>query len=540
MAWILVRLKVRLLVNGLRGSGIRAVGFVLGCVYALVLGAIGFTVLVALRTTPGDLAVVAEIGGFILVLGWAGLPLLGFGSDETLDPTRLALLPLDRHQLMGGLLAASMVGPVPFGTALALAGGVVAFSPASPVAAVMVIAGLLELCLCVALSRAAVTSLSAALRSRKGRDLRIVLVALIGLLPEAARLLLLHNVHITDVTALRPAAHVVSWLPPVLPVRAMAAAGGGHWAAALLELAGGFATLAALLAWWSRALDSVMTTAETPPSSRDLAPAVALHARRGRQPLPLFDPGLDALPRTRTGVVAARELRYTWREPRRRVQLVSGMVIPFVLLAGVLSRGGLEQHRIVFSALLVAFLAGNNRAVNQFGLDGPAFWIHEAAGHDLRSDFGGKNLAVALTSFPLAVITAVVLAAISGGWPELAMTVCLAAAVVGILLGIGDVASILLPIPAPDSSANLWGTQGGQGCTTGLLSLTVLVVEAALVAPMVIAAITVHGAALRVAVVVGGMAYGASLYRVGLAVAERVGRDRGPELLEAISPRRAA
>ncbi|HEY2429370.1 MAG TPA: hypothetical protein VGI06_10590, partial [Acidimicrobiales bacterium] len=104
MAWILVRLKLRLLLNGLRGSGIRAVGFVLGCVYALVLGAVGFTILVALRRTPGDLAVVAEIGGLGLALGWAGLPLLGFGSDETLDPTRLALLPLDRRSLMTGLL----------------------------------------------------------------------------------------------------------------------------------------------------------------------------------------------------------------------------------------------------------------------------------------------------------------------------------------------------------------------------------------------------------------------------------------------------
>jgi ABC-2 type transport system permease protein len=367
-----------------------------------------------------------------------------------------------------------------------------------------------------------------------------VLVALIGFLPEAARLLLLHNVHVTDVGALRPWGHALSWFPPVLPVRAMAAVAGRHWAAAALELAGAVATLVGLLAWWSRALAVVMTTAETPASAKTPGRAVALRSRRGRQPLPLFDPGLDALPRTRTGVVAARELRYTWREPRRRVQLVSGILIPFVLLAGVLSRGGLDQHRIVFAALLVAFLAGNNRAVNQFGLDGPAFWIHEAAGHDLRADLSGKNLAVALTSFPVAVLTAVVLAVISGGWPELVMTVGLSAALVGVLLGIGDVASILVPIPAPDSAANLWATQGGQGCTNGLLSLLVLAVEAAVAVPMVVPALIVHGAGLRAAVVVAGMAYGAVLYSAGLGLAVRIGRNRGPELLEAISPRRAA
>jgi ABC-2 type transport system permease protein len=537
MAWVLVRLKLRLLVNGLRGSVIRKFGFALGCLYALVLGAVAFTVLVTLRGRPGDLSVVAEVGGVALAVGWAGLPLLGFGSDETLDPTRLALLPIERRSLMTGLLGASMLGPVPAGTAIALAGAVVAFAPASAGAVLVVVAACLELAMCVALSRTAVTTLSAALRSRKGRDLRIVVVAFIGFMPEIARLLLLNNLKVTNVGVLRPWAHALSWLPPVLPVRAMAAASGGHWAAAVVELAGAVATVGGLLAWWSRALDSVMTTAEAaPPRAPSTPPAPGLEARRGRVAMPLFDPGLDMLPRTRAGAVAARELRYTWREPRRRVQMVSGILIPFVVLAGILSKGGLQEHRIVFAGLLVAFLAGNNRAINQFGFDGQAFWIHEAAGHDLGADLAGKNLALALTTFPVAVLTAVVLAAISGGWAELAMTVCLSAAIIGVLLGVGDVASILVPVPARDSPGNLWGTQAGQGCTTGLLSLVVLVIEAALGAPLALGALLVHGIGPRVAVVVLGMGYGALLYTAGTAAAVRIGRDRGPELLAAISP----
>jgi ABC-2 type transport system permease protein len=298
----------------------------------------------------------------------------------------------------------------------------------------------------------------------------------------------------------------------------------------VLALAGGLLTLAAVLVWWSRSLERVLTTAEAAPD------ATAVAAVRASD-TPLFDPWLGFLPRTRAGAVTARELRYTWREPRRRVQLISGVVIPFVLLGGVLSRGGLHHHKIVFAALLVAFLAGNNRAVNQIGLDGPAFWVHEAAGQDLRADLGGKNVAVALVTFPLALTTALVLAAISGGWAELTVTAAVAAALVAMLLGVGNVASILVPLPSPESATNAWGTQAGQGCTTGLLSLLVLAVEAVLAAPIVLPALTVSGLAGRLAVVTGAVAYGAIVYSGGLALAVRLGRSRGPELLERIGPR---
>ena len=534
VAWILVRLKLRLLRNGLRGSTLRAVGFLLGCAYGLGLGVGAFAVLASLRSKPADLDVVIELGGAVLVLAWAGVPLLGFGSDETLDPTRLALLPLDRSTLMAGLLGASLVGPAAAGTAIALAGA--AFAAGGGVATILVsAAALLQLLLCVAVSRATVTSLSAALRSRRGRDFRIVLVAIIGILPEAARFLFIGRTSATNLTALRPWAHAVSWLPPALPARAIVAAAGHHYLASAAELAGGAFTLALLLRWWSRSLISVMTTAETP------AGTPAAHAvPAGSRAVPLFDPGLAFLPRSRAGAVAARELRYTWREPRRRVQLVAGVLLPAVLLAGVLTRGGLHQHRIVFAGLFVAFLSANNRALNQFGFDGPALWIHEAVGQDLRADLAGKNLAVALTSLPMATVVALALAAVSGGWVELLMTLALSVAVIGGVLGVGNVASILVPIPILDTSGNLWGTQGGQGCTTGLLSLVVLGIEAILLAPLAITVLVAQSDAVRFIAVVGGLAYGALLHQLGTAVAVRVGRGRGAELLDAVSPRRAA
>jgi len=108
------------------------------------------------------------------------------------------------------------------------------------------------------------------------------------------------------------------------------------------------------------------------------------------------------------------------------------------------------------------------------------------------------------------------------------------------LLGVGDVASVLLPIPAPDSSVNAWGAQAGQGCTTGLLSFAVLGVEAVLAAPIVIPALLVTGASGRALLIAAAPVYGVVMHLAGLAVAVRVGRDRGPELLEKLDRRQSA
>ena len=231
MAWILVRLKLRLLRNGLRGNALRAVAFALGCAYALGIGTAIAAGFLSLQHRTDDLEVIVELVAVAAVLGWAALPLLGFGSDETLDPSRLALLPLSRDEMVGGLLGAALVGPAGAATTIGLAGATIALLPASPGAIVVVVAAAVQLAMCAALSRSLVTSLSAVLRSRRGRDLRIVLIALIAFAPEALRLAI-GDRSFGDVSALRPWAHAMSWFPPVLPVRSMIAARTGRMVSA--------------------------------------------------------------------------------------------------------------------------------------------------------------------------------------------------------------------------------------------------------------------------------------------------------------------
>ena len=545
MARVFLRLKLRLLANGLRGQGWRLVAMIIAALYATVLAVAGFGVLASARARATDGDVVAVLVGTGLAVGWAVFPLLGFGSDETLDPSRLALLPLSRRQLVTGLLVASIAGLGGAGTVVALCGGVVGFVHANAAAPLVVLAAAGQLLVCITLSRAVVTSLSAALRSRKGRDLRVILVALVAFVPQAVRFTALSgNRHgLGHLSRYRHLANVLGWLPTGLSMRALVAAGRGRVGVAAVELVLVGGLVALLMWWWASSLDHILTTAEASatPSVSPVSPASSGSRARARRRSvrtessePLFGLALAWLPRTRAGVVAAREIRSSWREPRRRVQLVSEVLLPFFVLAGVLARGVSHRPAIVYAALLVVLLGGV-RIYNQIGFDGKAWWVHEASGPDMAADLRGKNLALALTVAPVVLIPAVGLAVLSGGWFELVTVVPLAAGLIGIELAVGNVLSVRAPYPVPTSRTNLWATQTGQGCLNGVMGLVGMLVQLLLSAPLAAAIVLVHGPAPRFAVALLALPAGWGVWRAGLRAGVRAAAGRGPELLAAVS-----
>ena len=151
MVGTFVRLKLRLLRNGFSiGQG--AVLFAIGAFGAGVLGLTGFVTLALARgdKTAPDLAIV--VFG-IATLGWTIFPILGFGNDETLDPQRLATLPLSRRQLVTGVLAASLVGVAPLATLLAFSGAFIGFTHGAASTILIAIAVVATLLLCVVASR---------------------------------------------------------------------------------------------------------------------------------------------------------------------------------------------------------------------------------------------------------------------------------------------------------------------------------------------------------------------------------------------------
>ncbi|MEA2592915.1 MAG: type transport system permease protein [Actinomycetota bacterium] len=524
MARHFLRLKLTLLRNGLRSNWLRklGIGFSVFAWFWLVVAALGL--LLASRSQ----ALVVPLVFDAFFLGWLLLPLLGMGTDETLDPSRLALLPLDRPALMRGLLTASLVGLGPIATLLALSGTLIRLRPG--LAGTLVIGALVavELLLCVAGSRATTTLFSGVLRSRRGRDVLVFVLAIAGLVPAIAgqivpRLLVSPN-HRTITVG--PAGRALYWLPSGWLAHAVLQARAGHLVVALAELAAGGAAVAAALWLWAWALQRALTTSE---------PATAKKARKRPG---LFSPPLSFLPRTRTGAVAAKEMRYMWRDPRRRASLLSVVILLAFPVAGIVM--GRTQARQLVLLAGAGVLVLSLQAVNQFGLDGPAFWMNVAAGGDPAADLRGKNLAIAVPGAVVVAVEAVGLAALSGGWAYIPAALLLGAAAMGVTLGVANQASVLAPYPVTDSPTNLWGNNAG--CLTALTGLLAMAVTGVLLGP-VVAAVAVSLTAWRVGLVVvaaGAAIYGYLLWRLGSRLAANRLRTRQIEVLQAVSGRSAA
>ncbi|MQA75284.1 MAG: hypothetical protein GEU88_13240 [Solirubrobacterales bacterium] len=232
MARYFVRLKLRLILNALR-SGRGAVGLVAGFLFAVPFVIAGFGIFAfAARDEVAWAREIAVVGFTLLFLGWVLLPVIGFGSDETLDPSRLALLPLTRSRMVAGLTAASCVGIPPLATLAVLSGTVVGYARGA--ATVVVAAAVaVELLLCVVASRAVVTALSRRLRSRKSRDAIIVGVTLFALSLQAISFMQGNLPAAVSGAVVRRVAGVLAWTPPGLAGRAVAEAGDGRLPAAL-------------------------------------------------------------------------------------------------------------------------------------------------------------------------------------------------------------------------------------------------------------------------------------------------------------------
>ena len=104
MVAVLVQLKLTLLRNSLRRSVWRTVGLIIGMAYALPSSCFVLVGMIALRWTSIDItADVTVVAYTVLTVGWLLFSLLVFGVDETVDPTKFALLPLRAREIQPGL-----------------------------------------------------------------------------------------------------------------------------------------------------------------------------------------------------------------------------------------------------------------------------------------------------------------------------------------------------------------------------------------------------------------------------------------------------
>jgi len=532
VARLFAALKLRLLRNGLRRRG-KVVALVLAVVFGTAVGGSALVGLAALRGAGRTATDVGILLFTLLTLGWTVFPPLLFGADETLDPARLALLPLSRRELMTGLLAASAVGIPAAVTALALIGALIGLSGGPSSVLVGLLAVGLELALCLSLSRGVTSALSGLLRSRRGRDLSILVGAALAVSVQVLNLGAQRLLRSTDGHAVLSVADPLRWTPPGLAAAAIGDAREGRYGLATAELAVVAASVGLLLAWWHRTLARSLTTAD---ASSALRTGSRRRTAAGRRPL------LSG----RAGAVAAKDLRYAWRDPRRKTAWVSALLLGAIVPIASAASGTSLHRGTVFVVCSVAALAGL-QSFNAIGLDGAATWVNlttTVSPADPVADLAGKNLAVALVGVPALVAVGLTLAALTGGWRLLPLALATAGCLLGVALGVGNVLSVRAPYAVPERPTGAFATTGaGQGCAIGLLALLGMASVLALLVPPAAVLLGLYAVAPRGWELLGLVllpAYGAAVCWAGRRLAAAALLDRMPEVLAAISPKRAA
>ncbi|MER5496123.1 MULTISPECIES: transporter [unclassified Streptomyces] len=522
---VFVRLKLALLRNGLRQSAGRRAAYIASVVFALLIAASQLIGLIVLRGHDHVASVVVLMAG-VLAVGWAVMPLFFPSGDETLDPSRLVMLPLRPRPLVSALLVASLVGIGPLFTFCLVAGSAFAVAYGAAGAAFAVVCAPLALLLCVTLARAVATANTRLLSSRKGRDLAVLSGLVIAVGFQVVNFGAQQLGRTGGLAALDPVADVVRWLPPASAIGAVDSASRGSYGQAAGQLLLSVAALLALLWLWQRSLTKLMTA----PDGSTLAAADTAREKAGKGGSRLS----ALLPAGRTGTVMERSLRYITRDPKTKAAWVTslavGLIVPLF--------NALQGNGSVYFACFAAGMLGI-QMYNQFGQDTSAFWmvlLTISSTRDAYLELRARALALLLITLPYTVLVMVLTAAVLGDWDALPEALGLSLALLGGMLATGAVASAVFPYSIPQEGfKNVAPGQGGLAWISvfgGMLSAGLLC--APLIAALIWLHVADHQQWLWVLLPVGA-AYGALISWAGLRVAAPRAAERLPEILTAVS-----
>ncbi len=511
----LVRLKLALLLNGLRRSVWQIIGLVFATLYGLGIAAIAVAGLVAVGTQDVGLQrTVTVLLGSALVLGWWVVPLLAFGVDATLDPERFATFAIPRRTLVTGLAVAALIGiPGVLSAIAALATSLAWFQ--HPLALLVgVVGAALGLAVAVVGGRALVALAAPLVARRRAREV-IAVIGLVVLISIGPVLSGVSEVEV-DAHTFDELVGVLAWTPFGASWAAPADVATGDWGSALARLLIAAATLWLAFRLWALALARTLVEPARAASSVTRPAGLGVLARVPASPL---------------GAVAGRCLVYWVRDPRYAVAMA---IVPFIpVLLWVLGRdGGL----LLIAGAIAAFVCGWGLSAD-VSYDGSAFWMHVSAGVRGWVDRLGRVIASGVIAVPLVVVITAVTAVLRDRADALA---ALLGASIGILMttyGGASIVSALFVQPVQQPGENPFQTKQGASMATMVSQMVgSVVVLVASLPPAVLAwfAVTRSSALLGWVTLAVGLVLGAVWLTVGVRVGGRLLDRRAPMLLQKV------
>jgi ABC-2 type transport system permease protein len=545
--WLSAKLRLRMYTRNWQ----QAVGLVV-LLLILVPVAAGFGVATWLGYTQLDQPYAIEllfVVLFALYVLWAILPLLQYTLNEGLDVTRLQTYPVTRAEQMVALVLVTLLDVSTLFIA-ALFVAILAGWSAGPIAIALTVAALVVAYVhIVSLSQLVLATLMGLLRSRRYRDLSIILFAFFGAACSFSGQIISYLLRGsgTDLASLAslPVVGYLQWTPPGMAAQVIVRANEGAYTEAALWLLALVALVPVVVALWAFTLDRGITTAEAGGAARrgrGAAPrAVATsaapvrRARRRRSLLPA--PAL---------AIAGKDLRYFWRDPQLKATTLSSLLILVFIFLPRLTAGpgafrpgtGFFGAYLVLVAPIPAIFLALNLSLNAFGLERQAaqtlFLFPVRPLHVLW----GKNLAVAFVASAALLISTLGLAALSGQWSEVPIALAVGLAGMLVTLGCGNVISILLPTRVRQMRTGENRLSGENGCLRAILSavalsivwIVLLPVAAAVALPLFFERGDLLPLTLLVSVI-----YAAALHQLATRLIAPSMLKRAPEILEVVA-----
>jgi len=549
MVATLLSLKLHLSIAELRRSVARLVLWILFGLYALsIVGGLLIALAFSSRAVAGHegfTGSVTVIVGSVLVIGWAVLPLVFFGSDQTLDPARFVQFPLTGRNLAPGLVLAGIIGLPGFFTALVCVGSALPWL-GDPVALVVALVGAVLGFLTTQVGcRLATTLLSGTLASRKGRDMTgLIGLILILVLSTAAyavsmavNYLSVQSMRWNQLVSLSATISTIAAMTPLGAPWALACdAGQGNWAMLVVHLVLSCVYLGFGLWAYAAVLDKALLastrTYGTGAVSKGDSMERAASWPWARGPL------------VPVAAIMARGLRYWRKDPRYLGTIPAVLLMPilFTVMGRTLpslappDAGGVPSFLITglvgfglgFTALLTGYALSCDVAY-----DSTAWWLHLASGVRGWQDRLGRVLGQAVWAIPMLVVIGVVVPLIMNA-PD-RIVACLAA-MAGLYLssvGVSSVFSALIiyPVALPGESPLRMKT--GMMGSQMLSQMGCLLISGALGLPVCVWAVFATGWQAPLALFVA-ILWGLGMLALGVYLGGRVMDSRGPAILQTL------
>jgi ABC-2 type transport system permease protein len=485
-----------------------------------------------------------------IYLMWLLSPIFGYVLTEEYDPSKLFLYPVPPRVILAGVVAGSvldfgvlMLGPMMLAV-------VIGFGRS--IAAVLLALAAVGLFLfhTLALGQAVNLGTAGLLRTRRARDLMVVLVPLISVVLYVLMQMISHRAMRVNWRGLLQGQtwNILSFLPPGLAARAVGAASGGEYYSAL-----GFLTILALvaaatlyLATWVLELVYAGEVTSGAMRKRPTAKVGAVGTMRVREALaPASAPGwFGRLPPV-VQAVADKEFKYLVRDPYFRASLVSVAYILVMVVFMFLQPWGKEFHwgtgtagYLVWGVGTFFLIMQSHLPLNIFGTEGNAASLLFLFPGDRKHILMGKNLALFAALSAVNAGLAVLLTALARQlhllplvllWMELATVMFIAG---------GNLVSVYLPYRVVMRG---WRIQRGSASTSFLYGLAHMATSLAIA----LVALPVLGAILvptywappiwLVLTLPVAAAYTAFAYLLSLHLAEQAVQRREPEIAERLA-----